>query len=568
MNYAILRTEKLNNFGSIGGSLSHTFRSRYTANADPSKSDKNKTLIGPKDPKQVLEKIKNRLQQIKGSERKNGVKCIELLLTFSPEMKDKINGIDWAKSNISFLKKKFGIENLISCSIHLDEKTPHLVAYVIPEVNGKMNCREILGGREKLRKLQDDYAQEMEKYGLERGIKGSISKHKTIKKYYSEIEKLEKDTEEKINQFSQISNLPEKKIFEKRESFEDRIENWKEENIGNISNSLDEINKNKVLIENQKERIEIMERKIKNLEEEKTQAQESVKILTDNKLSKEQINQLRKLDISLVATRMDFFDEIKKGENPIDLLMRVNHWSFQEATFWLYEEFGTIAAGSAIAEFVEVKKPEAPFTKADKAILHEVKKQLDALGCDKYRISIIPESGKPYLPGKPSGKKSLESFYSKKDIENMIPYLRYENNQGKNIVITPMDDNAYYILLDDCTKTLDQIKAAGFQPCIFQNSSWESSQAVFKISKDFDREKQVLPWFNELNKKWGDPKISALRHPFRLAGFRNMKGKHLREGQRPFVKLIESVNIFCKKTMDMIKIKYPLKNNNENDLKL
>lgn len=179
--------------------------------------------------------------------------------------------------------------------------------------------------------------------------------------------------------------------------------------------------------------------------------------------------------------------------------MRVNHWSFQEATLWLFEEFGSIAAGSAISEFVNVKKPEIPLTQADKAISHEVKKQLDALGCDKYRISIIPESGKPYLPGKPAGKNSIESFYSKKDVENMIPYLRYENNQGKNIFITPMDDNAYYILLDDSKKSLEEIKACGLQPCLYQNSSWESSQAIFKISKDFDREKQVLPYFNEIN---------------------------------------------------------------------
>lgn len=566
-NFAILRTEKLNNFGSIGGSLSHTFRDRYTSNADPARREKNKILIGPKSADEVLSKIKKRLSEIKGSERKNGVKCIEVLMSFSPEMKSKIKGIDWSKDNIKFLKEHFGSDNLISCSIHLDEKTPHLVAYIIPEKDGKMNCRAILGGRQKLSELQSKYSKSMEKHGLRRGIEGSIAKHQSIKKYYSQIETFEKDTEKKIDEFSQIEEIPQKVLFEKKESFEKRVEDWKKESIENYNHALDEINKNKIIIGNYQEKINTMENKIKNLQEDKERAEETIQILTDKQLSKEEINILRKLDISLVAQRAGFFDEIKRGENPIDLLMRINHWSYQEATFWLYEEFGSIGAGTAIESFVNVKKPPVPLTKADLAIKHEVHKQLDALGCDKYRISIIPENGKPYLPGKPAGKNSIESFYSKKDIENMIPYLRYENNQGKNIFITPMDDNAYYILLDDSKKSLEEIKAAGFQPCLYQNSSWKSSQAVFKISKDFDREKQVLPYFNELNQKWGDEKITGLRHPFRLAGFRNMKGKHVRDGQRPFVKLVESVNQFCKKTMDIIKIKYPLKTKTS-DLKL
>lgn len=139
----------------------------------------------------------------------------------------------------------------------------------------------------------------------------------------------------------------------------------------------------------------------------------------------------------------------------------------------------------------------------------------------------------------------------------MIPYLRYENNNDKNIFITPMDDNAYYILLDDSKISLKELEEKGFKPCLFQKTSWKSSQAVFKISKDFDREKEVIPFFNKMNKNWGDEKITGLRHPFRLAGFRNMKEKHKKEnGLRPFVEIQKSVNRFCDKCMDMIKSQF------------
>ena len=40
-NFAILRTEKLKNFGNIGGSLAHNFRDIETPNADADRTVKN-----------------------------------------------------------------------------------------------------------------------------------------------------------------------------------------------------------------------------------------------------------------------------------------------------------------------------------------------------------------------------------------------------------------------------------------------------------------------------------------------------------------------------------------------
>ncbi|WP_174515121.1 plasmid recombination protein, partial [Youngiibacter fragilis] len=41
MPYAILRTAKLKSFGEIGGSLAHTYRTRQTPNADPTRAHLN-----------------------------------------------------------------------------------------------------------------------------------------------------------------------------------------------------------------------------------------------------------------------------------------------------------------------------------------------------------------------------------------------------------------------------------------------------------------------------------------------------------------------------------------------
>jgi hypothetical protein len=50
------------------------------------------------------------------------------------------------KTSVEWLKQKHGAENVISTSIHRDETTPHIVAYVVPiDSQGKLNAREFLG---------------------------------------------------------------------------------------------------------------------------------------------------------------------------------------------------------------------------------------------------------------------------------------------------------------------------------------------------------------------------------------------------------------------------------------
>ena len=509
-------------------------------------------MVGSHSSEEVQEDIKKRINEVTESPRKNAVLTIEVLQTFSPE--SKISLSEWKKDNIKWLKEHFGEKNVISSTLHLDETTPHIVSYVVPEKNGKLNCREILGGREKLQKLQDSYASKMEKHNLERGIKNSKSEHTTIKKYYSKVNDANANAFQLYKSLPKINNPPEKKLFQSKAKREEQINKWKKSYLKKYNLVCKNYGKN--ILENDVLRYENTNLKNSNSELlEKIERLE--KMINFEEISKDDIKVLRKLDISKVAERLGFTGEVNPKENAIDLVNRVNNFGFQDSVVWLYHEFGQDYAASSVSEFMDVKKPERPFSPAENAIKQVVAKQLDALGCDKFRITIQSDTAKPFLPGKPGGKDSDEKFYSKSDIKNMIPYLRYENNQSKNIFITPMDENAFYILLDDSKISLKQLEDKGFKPCLYQKTSWNSSQAVFKISKDFDREKEVIPFFNKMNRSWGDEKITGLRHPFRLAGFRNMKEKHKKEnGLRPFVEIQKSVNRFCDKCMDMIKSQF------------
>lgn len=186
--YAILRVKKLKKHN-IGGVAAHTERSRETKNANP--NIKNVVLVGSNCKKNIEEKLPQKY-------RKDAVVAVETVCTASPSFfkeKSKEEIEEWAKDTVSFLQK-FWKNNVVYATLHLDETTPHIHAYSVPLVEGKLACKQYIGDRQKLSNLQTLYAKEMEKWGLQRGIKGSKAKHIKLKKYYSllnrELKKIKK----------------------------------------------------------------------------------------------------------------------------------------------------------------------------------------------------------------------------------------------------------------------------------------------------------------------------------------------------------------------------------------
>jgi len=182
-SYAILRTAKLKTFGNIGGSLSHNYRARETHNADPARSHLNlHTVAGG--PEAVMERIKARLPE---KRRKDAVLCIEYMIGSSPgALKTDAEHKAYLKDALAWLKQRHGADNVVAASIHMDETTPHLCAYVVPlDASGKLNAKQFLGGRQTLSAMQTSFAEDVgAKYDLERGIERSTARHTTIKEWY------------------------------------------------------------------------------------------------------------------------------------------------------------------------------------------------------------------------------------------------------------------------------------------------------------------------------------------------------------------------------------------------
>lgn len=224
MSFAIYRTAKLKSFGEIGGSLSHTYRTRPTPNADENKQHLNKHIFETYN--QCFDALKNAIPE---KRRSNAVLCIEHLITASPDW----NGWgtkkeeEFFKKSLEFLNNKYGKENVIACSIHRDETTPHLIVYVLPiDEKGGLNAKKWLGGRAKLSQTQTDFANEVKSLGLERGLENSKARHKTLKKYYAVVNEPSPKLEEKKYEIEPINYdlIPKMGLLETTSSFNKKLE--------------------------------------------------------------------------------------------------------------------------------------------------------------------------------------------------------------------------------------------------------------------------------------------------------------------------------------------------------
>ena len=131
---------------------------------------------------------------------------------------------DWAESSVRWAKETFGEENVVGAHFHMDEQTPHLHVMVVPIVTTerkkkaseakarkhyrtkpkdgpRLSANDIMT-RENLIRFQDTYAEAMESFGLERGIRGSEARHVDQHEYYRQCQIKKKDLEQDVAKLS------------------------------------------------------------------------------------------------------------------------------------------------------------------------------------------------------------------------------------------------------------------------------------------------------------------------------------------------------------------------------
>lgn len=230
MGYAVLHIEK--GVKSDNTMSSHIEREHHPGNADETRTHLNKELIEfPEGVTNRTQAIRNRIKTsgVKRQVGKNQVQALRLIFSTSPDDMERIRQEgkldEWCKDSIDWAKKEFGEKNVVSAVLHDDEKTPHIHITVVPIVSGERRkvknkqlkedptkkkyrkkdinaprlCADDVITKSKLIHYQDSYAEAMNKYGLERGIRGSEAKHISTPQYYRDLalknKELEKDIE-------------------------------------------------------------------------------------------------------------------------------------------------------------------------------------------------------------------------------------------------------------------------------------------------------------------------------------------------------------------------------------
>lgn len=284
MSIAICRIQKIGSPKDIAGIQIHNRRERDHSNTNPdinhTRSNLNYTLTVKPDESMPDGFVVKRQNAVEGSSkpynalvekrirdaytgkkavRKDAVRCCEVLFTASGDFfyKNKHQTEDFFKSCMRFAAKRFGAENIIAATVHMDEATPHLHLDFVPlTADGRLSAKSVLGGRKEMQKLQDDfYVQVGKKYGLKRGSRADIDnpeaekprKHLSTQRYKAEADKEIKKIEFRLEQQRRNLQDANKRLDERRGQ------------IFTAKNELKELNEQLAILQEKWEKYEKME---------------------------------------------------------------------------------------------------------------------------------------------------------------------------------------------------------------------------------------------------------------------------------------------------------------------
>ena len=430
MPHAIARIAKLKS-GNIASSEQHTKRVREVPNANPEIS--NIRFIGQpetKDSPNLETLVRERIGQ--QTIRKNAVLCVEMLLTASPEyfrpdepskagyyQPERLEEFQGAVQQ--WLDDRYG-DRIIRAELHLDEATPHIHAYLVPlDERGKLNCRGLFGGREKLSLFQDSYAEALAPLGLERGIKGSRAKHTSVRQYYAAVNKSPDLTLDKQTIQHQLADrqraIKETKVLKITAKSLARDKEVLQQRLRDLETRVHQQNKE---LENWKTKYTELAQKVRDFPLEKVAYE--LGLDPDPKDKHKWQNEGHIINI----TGSKFYDwkELSGGGGAIDLVMHLNQCDFKQAVTWLHDRFGegaTLEAVSYKAREIIKEKPVLEFTPPvlDESKWQGVKKYLTrSRKLPSGLVDSLHSSGLVYADSKQNAVFIRRSLFSNNPTQN------------------------------------------------------------------------------------------------------------------------------------------------------
>ncbi len=364
--YAILRVAKLKTMGEIGALGHHNERTRDTPNADAERLQENVRLAGSGD---WMADAQRRLDDAPMI-RSDAVLGIEHVMTASRDFYAQGDAgeraarlDDWTERSMAWLRERYGAQNIVAAVLHKDEQTPHIQALVVPISDaGRLSAYTYTGGREKLGAMQDSYARAMEPLGLERGVKGSVAVHETIKEWYGKIQQPTPARDEvlravEVERPGRLVGNPERYASEQQERIVERV-------TPALDAALVKAQHYEGLVAKGEANIVVMQGQVRQLERDHTALREDYKALAaqvravplesvierlGGQVDRYNAHKYR-LDgehISINDERFYNHDRQQGGGGAIDLVMHATRYDYREAVAYLRDTHGAEAAITA-----------------------------------------------------------------------------------------------------------------------------------------------------------------------------------------------------------------------------
>jgi hypothetical protein len=255
MSYGIVRIQKFT-AGSVKGIQIHDHRqknhSHTNSDIDWKKTKDNYTLKGSLSFRiAVNERIKH--LDLKKAVRKDAVVMAQCLVTSDKQFFDKLNieqRDDFFNKAYDWITDRYGNENIISATVHLDEKTPHMHVNFVPVTSDGRLCAKDLLNRNELNRLHDDFYKDVgSTFGLERGeTRDQKKKHLSVEEYKLGTQRNQLKEQliglnvNKINLKRQEDELEkQKQTYEMRKEELTRIENALEKRIKTHNDQLKDL---------------------------------------------------------------------------------------------------------------------------------------------------------------------------------------------------------------------------------------------------------------------------------------------------------------------------------------
>jgi hypothetical protein len=198
MGFAVVHMMKIGK-GGVRGIQSHNQREKESSknpDIDKTRSNQNYDILNPNNinyNRAVKERIDNFATKTT-TVRKDAVVMCNFVVTSDEKTMKAMSPKEqraFFEDSTKFFMNRYGAENVVNATVHMDERTPHMHIGVVPITQERLSAKNLFT-RKELTSLQTDFAREVgQPYGLERGKEGSEKTHLSEQRFKLETAKLE-----------------------------------------------------------------------------------------------------------------------------------------------------------------------------------------------------------------------------------------------------------------------------------------------------------------------------------------------------------------------------------------